>query len=251
MSTPQRPDDPSSGFDAWWHTPLGRRLADAEQRTAATLLERAHGEVGVQVGHVASLDLLGAGGIARIVRLAPRGQPVGAPCGVQADPEALPFAGNRVAVVALPHVLEFSAHPHQVLREARRALVPEGHLLITGFNPISLMGLRRLAGPRRQPPWCGRFISLHRLKDWLQLLEFELTGGCAVLYRPPLQRERIQQKLDFLESMGNRWWPMMAGVYMVTAQKREAAMTPLVPAWKKKRSLAPGLARPIARMRGA
>lgn len=249
MNTTGRHEGAGETLHAWLRTPLGHRLAAAEQEAASTLLERVHGAVAVQIGHGASLDLLQGTGIARAVHVTPPGQQEGPAGGLRAEAEALPFATSRLAVIILPHVLEFSPEPHQVLREARRVLMPEGHVLITGFNPISFMGLRQLLGSRRRAPWSGRFISLHRLRDWLQLLEFELDGGCSVFYRPPLQRERLQQRLAFLEPMGNRWWPMMAGVYVVTARKREAAMTPLTPSWKSRRSMAPGLARPVARVR--
>jgi ubiquinone/menaquinone biosynthesis C-methylase UbiE len=45
--------------------------------------------------------------------------------------------------VVLPHTLEFSADPHHVLREVERVLVPEGRVVISGFNPASLWGLRQ------------------------------------------------------------------------------------------------------------
>ncbi len=40
----------------------------------------------------------------------------------------------------LPHVLEFAAEPHRILREVERVLVPEGQVVIAGFNPLSLWG---------------------------------------------------------------------------------------------------------------
>src|SRR5688572_23280374 len=42
-----------------------------------------------------------------------------------ADPLQLPLASQSVDLVALPHVLEFHAHPHEVLREVERVLMPE------------------------------------------------------------------------------------------------------------------------------
>src|SRR5574340_1286547 len=54
----------------------------------------------------------------------------------------LPFASASLDLVLLPHVLEFTDHPHQILREAERVLIPDGQLIISGFNPFSLCGIR-------------------------------------------------------------------------------------------------------------
>ena len=61
--------------------------------------------------------------------------------------DELPFASQSIDLVALPHVLEFTDDPHEVLREVARVLMPEGRLIITGFNPLSLWGMRQ--GMRR------------------------------------------------------------------------------------------------------
>ena len=53
----------------------------------------------------------------------------------------LPFAEMSVDLLLLPHRLEFSERPHQTLREAARVIMPEGHLLISGFNPHSTWGV--------------------------------------------------------------------------------------------------------------
>ena len=67
--------------------------------------------------------------------------------------EELPFASQSIDLVVMPHILEFADEPHQVLREVDRVLVPEGHVVITGFNPASLWGVRqamaRCSAPRR------------------------------------------------------------------------------------------------------
>ena len=39
----------------------------------------------------------------------------------------LPIASNSIDLLLLPHVLEFSVNPHQILREVQRVLMPDGH----------------------------------------------------------------------------------------------------------------------------
>jgi ubiquinone/menaquinone biosynthesis C-methylase UbiE len=94
------------------------------------------------------------------------------------DFRQLPFAAHSIDLVVMPHVLEFRADPHQILREVERVLIPEGEVLITGFNPISIWGLRRaLPNCPGHFPWNGHYLSVRRLKDWLQLLGFEVERG--------------------------------------------------------------------------
>src|SRR4030066_244876 len=148
----------------------------------------------------------------------------------------------------LPPPLDFCDDPHQVLREVSRVLRPEGHVVILGFNPMSMWGFRRLVARRaRAAPWCGKFFRLARIKDWLALLDFETTHGTMLYYRPPLRNEGFMQRLHFLDKMGDRWWPMMAGVYLVVAKKRVVGVTPLPLSWKTKRTVATGAGQPPPR----
>lgn len=145
----------------------------------------------------------------------------------------LPFASESLDLVVLPHVLEFSAHPHQILREAARALRPEGSLLISGFNPFSLWGLHRALGRREGYPWCGQFISLPRMKDWLALLEFEVAGGRFAAYAPPFHGGKWLDRYGFMEAMGDRWWAVSGGLYFLHAVKRVHGMRLIRPQWNR------------------
>ena len=102
----------------------------------------------------------------------------------------LPIESNSIDLVLLPHILEFSANPHQILREVQRVLVPEGHAIVCGFNPRSLWGVRGLFGSVKDEdyPWQGNFIARPRLKDWLTLLDFEITEDRLCCYAPPSVR---------------------------------------------------------------
>jgi SAM-dependent methyltransferase len=75
--------------------------------------------------------------------------------------------------------------PHRLLREADRVLIDDGWLVLIGFNPLSLMGLRKLVPVlRRAPPYNSRMFTLMRQLDWLSLLNFEVlaiaVSGCAL-----------------------------------------------------------------------
>lgn len=168
------------------------------------------------------------------------------------DAAALPFPAASLDLVVLPHTLELSADPHQVLREVERVLVPEGRVVISGFNPGSLWGLRQgrarvcerlglsmLGASNLFLPDAGDFIGPWRLRDWLQLLSFECESDRYGCYRPAMQTEKWLQRTAWMDRAGARWWPIFGAVYFVVAVKRVRGMRLLGPAWKPRRAASP------------
>ena len=133
----------------------------------------------------------------------------------------------------LPHALEFTSDPHQLLREVYRATRAEGQIIISGFNPFSLFGAKRYFGRGQSPPWNGSFIALYRLKDWLALLGFDVTGGGLDCYVPPFENEKWRARFGFFEAAGDRWWPIGGGVYYLRATKKVLGMRIITPAWER------------------
>jgi SAM-dependent methyltransferase len=145
----------------------------------------------------------------------------------------LPFDCDCMDLVVLPHVLEFAEYPHEILREVARVLRPEGSLIISGFNPFSLWGLRRVLGTKQGYPWSGQFIALTRLKDWLALLGFEVEDGHFAAYAPPFRTTKWLERFSFMEAAGDRWWAVSGGVYFVNAIKRVHGMRLIKPKWNE------------------
>jgi SAM-dependent methyltransferase len=163
--------------------------------------------------------------------------------------EELPFASQSMDLVVLPHALEFAEDPHRVLREVERVLMPEGQVVISGFNPISLWGLRQVVGRTLDSPFLpreGQFLALPRLKDWLKLLGFEVHRGHFGCYRPPFASERWQSRFGFMEDFGDRWWSYCGAIYMVHAVKRVQGMRLIGPPWKEKKLLPKVVLQPVA-----
>jgi SAM-dependent methyltransferase len=156
--------------------------------------------------------------------------------------EELPIASQSLDLVVLPHVLEFATDPHQVLREIDRVLRPEGRVIVSGFNPISLWGGRQwlTRALTRHPflPREGHFIGLPRLRDWFKLLSFEMDRGRYGCYRPPCRTEKWLERTRFMESAGDRWWPICGALYLVSATKRVRGMRLIGPAWRQTRPTA-------------
>ncbi|MGI9026099.1 MAG: class I SAM-dependent methyltransferase [Burkholderiaceae bacterium] len=168
--------------------------------------------------------------------------------------EELPFASQSIDLLVLPHALEFAEDPHRVLREVERVLMPEGQVVISGFNPVSLWGARQMIGRTFNAPFLpreGQFLALPRLKDWLKLLGFEVNRGHFGCYRPPFKAEAWQSRLGFMESAGSRWWPFCGAVYMVHAIKRVQGMRLIGPAWKDRKRAAAALQPSVNRTREA
>ncbi len=150
--------------------------------------------------------------------------------------EDLPFETQSLDLIVMPHVLEFCPEPHQLLREVERVLLPEGRVIITGFNPISLWGAKHGLIKRWWPVWPTGCQPIHitRLKDWFKLLSLELESGRFSAYRLPSNRETMLQRFEFMEKAGDRWWPVCGGAYYLTAVKRIHGMRLIGPAFKDK-----------------
>ena len=157
------------------------------------------------------------------------------PIGLHCEFDALPFPNASIDLVVMPHALELARDPHQTLREVERVLVPEGRVVIAGFNPASLWGLRQRAGHVKRGMGFGRGQSLYlpsaresigywRLRDWLRLLSFEVESGRFGCWRPPLKSDLWLDRFEWMDRVGDRWWPVLGGVYFLVAVKRVRGM---------------------------
>ncbi len=231
-------------FERWLDHDPGRHLAEIEARAVAALLPARYFPVAVQFG-ARSADLLGAVSSGRKCRLTAPGI-VGAGV-VNTDFRSLPFGQRSIDLALLPHTLDFVDDPHALLRELTQAMVPDGHLLISGFQPFSIWGARKwLRIPSDEVPWSGRFFTTGRIQDWLSLMGYRVRGGRMLMYRPPLSRQRLFDRLRFMERAGDRWWPMLGAVYVIHARLETLRMIPVAPALTRSR-LRPRLAQPAVR----
>lgn len=169
-----------------------------------------------------------------------------------ADSAALPFPESSLDMVALPHTLELCGDPHSALREVARVLVPEGRVVISGFNPASLWGLRQRRDHLYQRfgrdalflPSAGDYIGYWRLRDWLRLLDFEVESAHFGCYRPALGKQKWLDRFDWMDRAGKRWWPIFGAVYFLVAVKHVRGTRLLEPGWKTQKfpAVAPAVA---------
>jgi len=208
----------------WLATPLGRRCLANEQRLMRRALERVFGEQLLQIGSWGAHN-----SFLRYARTQRRTLVDWRP-GVQADlisdPEQLAVTSDSVDAVVLPHTLERASSPHALLREVDRVLRPDGHLIVLSFASAGFWGLRHLLSARGYPEGRERVIREGRLRDWLELLSFDVPA--ATRYCHTLPFETFSQ-LRFLprEEGAQRWLPFVSGGYLLRAQKRVHPLTPI------------------------
>lgn len=220
-----------STLAAWFTTPQGSYVLGWERAQFDSAVEDVFGFRAVQIG-LPELDFLRQNRIPFRFSLA-----LEPGASLAADPLQMPLASQSVDLLILPHVLEFHHNPHEVLREAERVLRPEGQVVISGFNPMSLWRGRQWFTARHAGmPWEARFIGLFRLRDWLRVLGFELNGGNFGCYAPPFTQQLWLERFSFMEKAGSRWWPILGGVYVVRGIKRVHGMRLVTPAWRRERA---------------
>ena len=239
---------PLTNRQEWFETCLGQYLLEREQNYFDKAVADVFGYNAVQIGFP-QYDFLRANRMPLRFCTATETHSAVA---VRAAPDFLPIETNSIDLVVIPHVLEFSFNPHQILREVHRVLTPEGQVIVSGFNPRSLWGVRGLfRTPQDNFPWHGNFIALPRLKDWLTLLDFEITEDRLCCYAPPFSQEKWLSRFHFMEAAGGRWWRFSGGVYFLIAVKRVHGMRVLKPEWKEVRARRRGMAPVAQKIKGA
>ena len=242
----------SQSFEAvhrWLESPLGQALQQQEARIVEEAFDGIFGEHCVQ---------LGLWGDPRAFLKYPRIQR----CASLADPDnvagdnkpgvygqlhLLPIASDSIDAVILPHTLEFSDRPHAIIREVHRILRSDGHVVILGFKPGGLWGLRRLIPGLGLPPAVDRLISDRQLADWLELLDLRIHHTVRYFFRLPFSGNRGLSSPAW-DRRGRRWWPELAACYMIKAQKRLLTLTPVRKPWLARPKAVGGLVNPTTRV---
>ena len=208
----------------WHQGRLGRAVTAAEAQLLSGVMDDIFGLELLQLGVWGSGRDLLQGGRTRHQSLVASTTPSRAgDADLVANPAHLPIATGSVDAVLLPHSLEIEPDPQAVLREADRVLTGQGHLVLLGFRPWSLWGLRTAASHSGFPPGICRLISEQRLRDWLILLGYEITASRHYLYLLPYEsgapgRGALRRGL---------FSPLPAGAYLLKARKRTYTLTPI------------------------
>ena len=155
----------------WSSMPWGEYYRETLEQQMKPWLAKLYGFHLLKIGNLSAEINTEACAISHQVNVSLAGNPMQ----VRADPLHLPFAEKSVDACLLAHTLPWCSDPHRLLREADRVLIDDGWMILTGFNPVSLMGLRKLVPVlRKGTPYNSRMFTLMRQLDWLALLNFEV-----------------------------------------------------------------------------
>lgn len=164
------------------------------------------------------------------------------------DGQSLPVCSRCLDAVILPHSLELATSPHQLLREVDRVLCDHGHVVILGFNPYapwllwsSLARRGRGAGLMRG----RRCYPLGRVRDWLDLLNFEVVKMTRFGVGFPYLAE---DGVDADRPDWRRLPAMLAQSYLIVARKRVLPLTPLPETWRRPARVPAGVPEPTPRV---
>ena len=218
-------------------SPPGQIVRQWESRLLDGMVEHVLGDRALQIG-LPILDTLRANGMAEhwlLLSDAPNEREEALREDwrrVVAHPEALPFANETFDLIVLPHSLDFSPAPQQLLAEAVRVLAPEGQLILVGFNPLGLWWWRQQFvrfGFKPYLPSHTSPISPSRIRDWLLLLGLEISEGSFGVYRPANNNKIMLNRWSWLDKAGDRWFPQCSNLYTIKAQKRRPSPSHSLP----------------------
>jgi SAM-dependent methyltransferase len=228
----------------WLDGPLGGGLVAAEAELLAGVLDDVFGLELLQLGCWGPpRALLAASRTRRQTIIAEQGPSTGAD--LRARLTALPVQRDSVDAVLLPHTLEFEADPQAVVREADRVLTGEGQLIVLGFRPFSLWGLRASASRSGFPPGMHQLLPEARVRDWLSLLGYEVVQSRHYLFSRPWQRGQASEARRMLRrGLLN---PLPAGAYLLKARKHIYTMTMVRPRLRERRQVLGPLVEPTRR----
>jgi SAM-dependent methyltransferase len=237
--------DASHKTQEWLESPLGDALLRHEIRVVEEALDGVFGEHCLQLGLWGeSRTFMRFTRTQRCLSIAESSH--GGPSAV-GQLHQLPVESDSIDAILMPHTLDYSDRPHAILREVDRVLRRDGRLIILGFKPGGLWGLRRLVPGAGMPPGADHLISERRLKDWLQLLDMRIQGSLRYFFRWPMPGNKARGS-NLWERRGQAWWPELAACYMLSAQKRVSTLTPVRPLWRRKPKVVGGLAEPTTRV---
>jgi SAM-dependent methyltransferase len=221
-----------SQIRSWFGSPLGEQLLQTEIAVHDQLLGHMFGYHILQVS-VQEKSLFESSPIQNKMSLGLESKDQSA---FIAKPTELPFEDDAADVVLVHHMLDFIESPQETLRELSRVVLPMGYLIVTGFNPFSLWGVRKALQLRtKTPPWNGKFIRPGRLMDWMNLLNFKIDRAQFCTYSLPYAALQ-GDKPDYSQGLSRKANLPFGAAYVIVARKHLGAMTPIRPVWKQQQA---------------
>jgi len=216
----------------WQQLSQGELAREELEKALEPIIERIFGYYLVKIGSLSSQISLAACPIKLQYSCAPHENKQNDLC---AKSDCLPFQNNSVDAFVLLGELDFAQDPHKIIREIDRAITADGRLVIAGFNPFSIAGIiKYLPINRKNILHQGRFFTAGRIKDWLQLLNFEIVQQENLVYSALFMSKQLNSQ-SAVQRFCKRYLPWFSSMYIIEARKREIPLSPVKPVWKVQR----------------
>lgn len=149
--------------------------------------------------------------------------------------EHLPIEEESIDAAILHHVLDYSTDPHRLLRETARTIIANGFIVIVGFNPSSMLMLKKQIGRciKRSDHWRYHDLRKDRVVDWLRVLGFKPMLVQYGYHSLPFNTA-FNGKVDKLLA---QLLPPLGAFYIIVARKHVIPMTVIREPWKKRQAL--------------
>jgi len=245
-------------LQSWYQTPKGQLLFQQESQLVKNAISNLFGYYLIQLGCTASHEWLHASRVSNKLVLddvldakmmtnwqwevAKKQHKVSSIHWVKTDLDYLPIRAESADVMVLPHTLETVQDPYYLLRQVDAMLIPEGHIVLTGFNPLACAVMKSKLGKDGAIFRNANLVRSSRLVEWLTVLGYDIeqvefsTISC---YSGTTSGHSFSgwRLLERIETGLNRMGLKFGNVYCIVARKRVDAPTMVGLNWKKARWL--------------
>ncbi|MDK4679909.1 class I SAM-dependent methyltransferase [Kingella negevensis] len=141
------------------------------------------------------------------------------PAEIIASAQTLPWRSNTFDCIITAHLPETEPQLTQILAELYRITTPQGHLLLTSFNPYSLWRFWRTA----QLPNVSKSLSLSHIQQHAQSAQWQIEKVKFINHLPPFRQPENWQLIEYA---GEYLWTQGATIHGIVLAKQVAQITP-------------------------
>lgn len=205
----------------FYKTPLGRQVCGIVASRLRAVWPDLRGQRLLGLGFATPYLSALSEGAERTLAVMPAGQGVirwpddGATRVCLAEEQALPLPDRSVDRLLIVHCLEGTSDVRHLLRECWRVLADGGRVLVVVANRNSLWA-------RFEPsPFAhGRPFSRSQITKLLRDGMFVPLQTVRALFMPPMLWRVFGRWAAALDRVGGRWFPTLAGVHIIEAEKQ-------------------------------
>jgi len=220
--------DSQESLSAWFNSTLGQQVLASEKEALDALVPEIYGYHLMVLSVINNTQLCDQCPVSHHFSLSPC--PSNA-AQARAAFEKLPVQEESVDAAILHHAIEYSTKPHQLLAETARTIIPNGYIVLVGFNPWGMLQLRK---------WVGRYclrndhsryhrLNRNRIIDWLRLLDFDVVYKKNAGFDVPVNYNTPQ----WIRKLLSITTPFSGSFYIVVARKTKVPVTMIKTPWKK------------------